>query len=62
MSVSILTPQVDNVTITPNPVNANTSFLIQVSVSEAYVAVDAIPIYPGSFYAGDDVDIIPIEY
>jgi len=57
LSVSILTPQINSVAITPNPVNANTSFLIAISVSEVEVNLEAIPIYCGTFYCGEDGDI-----
>ena len=54
---TILIPNIDSVSITPNPVNANASFLISVSVSEIEIALESILIYPGTFYCGEDGDI-----
>lgn len=34
MSYTLLVPNIDSVSITPNPVNANTSYLIAIAVSE----------------------------
>lgn len=53
MSYTLLVPQVDNVSIVPNPVNANTSFLIAISVSEVEEILEPILIYSGTFYAGE---------
>lgn len=53
MSYTLLVPQVDTVTIVPNPVNANTSFFIAISVSEIEQILEPILIYSGTFYAGE---------
>lgn len=50
---TILKPNIDSVTIAPNPVNINTAFLIQIGVSEIEVTIDPIVIYCGSFYCGE---------
>lgn len=57
MSYTLLVPQVDTVSITPNPVNANTSFLIAISVSEIEQILEPILIYSGTFYSGEEVII-----
>lgn len=55
MSYILLVPQVDTVSITPNPVNANTSYLIAIAVSETEQILEPILIYSGTFSAGEEV-------
>lgn len=54
---TILKPSINSITITPNPVNANTSFHIAISVSEVEVTLEPILIYCGTFICGEDGDI-----
>lgn len=54
---TILKPSISNITITPNPVNANTSFLIAISVSEIEVALEPTILYCGTFNCGEELDI-----
>lgn len=53
MSYTLLVPKVDTVSIVPNPVIANTSFLIAIAVSEIEQILEPIIIYSGTFYAGE---------
>lgn len=53
MSYTLLIPQVDAVSIAPNPVNANTSYIIAIVVSEIEQILEPILIYSGTFYAGE---------
>jgi hypothetical protein len=53
MSYTLLVPQVDTVSIVPNPVNANTSCLIAIVVSEIEQILEPMLIYSGTFYAGE---------
>ena len=55
MSYTLLVPQIDTVTITPNPVNQNTAFLLAISVSETEEILEPILIYSGTFYSGEEV-------
>ena len=57
MSYTLLIPQVDTVSIAPNPVNANTSYLIAIAVSEIEQILEPILIYSGTFYSGEEVII-----
>ncbi len=57
MSIPILVPEITSVAITPNPVNANTSFLIAISVTEIEQILEPIIIYSGTFYSGEEVII-----
>lgn len=52
--IVILKPSIDNVTITPNPVAANTPYLLTVTVTEVEVELEPIIIYCGTFYAGEE--------
>ena len=54
---TVLKPSINSVTITPNPVNANTAFLIAVSVSEVEVTLEPILIYCGTFHCNEDGDL-----
>lgn len=53
MSYTLLVPQVDTVSIAPNPVNANTSYLLSILVTEIEQILEPILIYSGTFYAGE---------
>lgn len=55
MSYTMLEPRIDNVSISPNPVNANTSYFIAVLVSEVEIILEPITIYSGTFCAGQEV-------
>lgn len=57
MSYTLLVPQIDAVTITPNPVNQNTAFVLAISVSEIEEILEPILIYSGTFYSGEEVII-----
>lgn len=57
MMATLLKPSIDNATITPNPVNQNTAFLIAISASEIEIILEPIVIYCGSFYCGEDGEI-----
>lgn len=57
MSYTLLIPQIDSVSITPNPVNQNTAFLIAVAVSEIEQILEPIIMYSGTFYSGEEVVI-----
>lgn len=54
MSYTLLIPKIDSVSITPNPVNANTSYLIAIAVSEIEQILEPIMIYSGTFYSGEE--------
>lgn len=54
MSYTLLVPHIDSVSIAPNPVNANTSFFISITVSEIEQLIEPIIIYSGTFYAGQE--------
>ncbi len=53
MSYTLFVPQIDAVSIIPNPVNANTSYLIAITVSEIELILESITIYSGTFYSGE---------
>lgn len=53
----ILRPIINSVTITPNSVNTNTTFLISVSVSEAQVEVEQVVIRSGTIKANEEGDV-----
>lgn len=55
MIYKISEPRIDSVTITPNPVNANSYFLISVLVSEIEIILEPITIYSGTFNSGQEV-------
>lgn len=54
MATTILVPSIDSVTITPNPVNQNSNFLIAVSVSEFYQEIPSVVVYTGTRNAGSE--------
>lgn len=53
MSYTLLVPQIDAVSITSNPVNANTSYLLAITVSEIELILEPITIYSGTFHSGE---------
>lgn len=55
MSYILLVPQINSASISPNPVNANTSFLIAISVSEIEEVLEPMIFFSGTFYAGQEV-------
>lgn len=55
--MQVLRAVVDAVSVTPNPVAANTAYLIAVTVSEVLVELEAILIYSGTFNCGEEGDI-----
>ncbi|WP_346867136.1 hypothetical protein [Clostridium sp. UBA1353] len=57
MSPSILIPSIDSVTIIPNPVNANTSFLIAISVSEYEKVLESSTPLCGTMKVGEEIII-----
>lgn len=57
MSTSVLVPNVDNITITPNPVSINTSFLISVKVSEITKVLEPESVYCGTLYCGQEFNL-----
>lgn len=57
MSYTLLVPEIISVTITPNPVNQNTEFLLAIAVTEIEQILEPILIYSGTFYSGEEVII-----
>lgn len=57
MTYKLLKPQIDTATLTPNPVEQNKSFLIEVSVSEIEIVLEPTVIYCGTFYCGEDGEL-----
>ncbi len=53
----LLKPDIQSVAITPNPVSANTSFLMSVKVTEIEIILEPIIIYCGTFYCGESGEI-----
>lgn len=49
----IFVPQIDSASVTPNPVDANASFKISVSVSEMQKILHPEWYYSGEVYAGE---------
>ncbi len=47
-------PNITSVSITPNPVSANTSFLIAIAVIEFEYTIDPIVYYSGCFNCGEE--------
>ncbi len=50
----ILVPDVQSATISPNPVNANTAFLIAVQVKEIEKVLLPVVRYCGTFVCGEE--------
>lgn len=53
MSYQVQIPRVDSATISPNPVDFNTKFLLSVSVSEETITLEPYYYYSGDLYAGE---------
>lgn len=53
MSYQVQIPRIDSVSITPNPVDFNTKFLLSVSVSEETITLEPYYYYSGDIYAGE---------
>lgn len=53
MSIQLLIPEVTRATLTPNPVDINTTVFIQVFVSEKVVTLNEEKIYSGELYSGE---------
>ena len=53
--MAVYQPQIDSVTITPNPVNINTSFFIAVSASDAIVTMYKVYPISGTFKSGQAI-------
>ncbi|MBU3208682.1 hypothetical protein KPL28_03400 [Clostridium algidicarnis] len=54
---TLLKPNINSITITPNPINANTGFSIAISVSEIEVVLEPTILYCGTFSCGDEAGI-----
>lgn len=54
MSYTILVPDIQAATITPNPVNANTAYLISVLVAEIQKILEPTVLYCGTFSCGEE--------
>lgn len=54
MSYTILVPDIQAATITPNPVNANAAYLITVLVTEIQKILEPVPRYCGTFACGEE--------
>lgn len=53
MSYQIQMPRIDAASITPNPVNMNTPFLISVTVSKNTVTLEPAYFYSGEINSGE---------
>lgn len=53
MSYQVQIPRIDSVSITPNPVDFNTKFLLSVAVSEETITLEPYYYYSGDLYAGE---------
>ena len=54
MSYEILMPRATAVNISPNPVQASTSFIIAVAITETLGILEPEIRYSGTFYAGEE--------
>lgn len=52
VSYRIKTPSVDNVSLTPNPVNQNTAFIVSIVAAEIEMFIPPKFIYCGTFSSG----------
>lgn len=55
--MAIYEPKINAVTITPNPVSINTSFIISVSVSEVEVVMYKVSPISGTFKSGQAIKL-----
>lgn len=53
MNYQVQIPRVESATVSPNPVDINTGFLISLSVSEETVILEPYYYYSGDLYAGE---------
>ena len=53
MSYQVQIPRIDSATISPNPVDFNTKFLLSVSVSGETITLEPYYYYSGDLYAGE---------
>lgn len=53
MTYKLLKPCINDAFITPNPVDQNKPYLIQVSISEIEIILEPTIIYCGTFYCGE---------
>lgn len=54
MTYVLLVPEIQQATITPNPVNANTAYLLTIKVTEIEKILEPIIRYCGTFYCGEE--------
>ncbi len=54
MSVTILVPSFQSASIVPNPVNANTAYLLAISVTEVEIEIQPFIRYCGAFICGEE--------
>lgn len=57
MTYTLLKPQIDTAAITPNPVDQNKPYLIQITVTEIEVILEPAIIYCGAFYCGEEGEL-----
>lgn len=50
----VLMPKIKEVSLTPNPVNQNSSLLVAVSITEETAILPPQIIYNGTFYSGEE--------
>ena len=55
---AVLEPKITSVTISPNPVNINTSFTISVSVTEVQVTLYNVWPISGAYTAGQTINLV----
>ena len=53
MNYQVQIPRVESATISPNPVDFNTKFLLSVAVSEETITLEPYYYYCGDRYAGE---------
>lgn len=53
MSYQVQVPRIDSATISPNPVDFNTKFILSVIVSEETVTLEPYYYYSGDIYSGE---------
>ena len=54
MNYILVVPSVQSATISPNPVNANTAYLISITVAEIELILEPIFRYCGTFVCGEE--------
>ena len=53
MNYQVQIPRVESATISPNPVDFNTKFLLSVAVSEETITLEPYYYYSSDLYAGE---------